>query len=56
MPLISNMENKQEGSDVSLQNHDENIQTIEAVLQSALTGPSDELNQALEGEGFEDRQ
>jgi hypothetical protein len=33
---------------------DENIPTIEAVLENALTGPSDELNQMLEGEGFED--
>lgn len=33
---------------------DENIQTIEAVLQNCLTGPSDELNKMLEGEGFED--
>ncbi|ASN06399.1 hypothetical protein [Virgibacillus necropolis] len=33
---------------------DENIQTIEAVLQKALNGPSDELKQALEGEGLED--
>lgn len=33
---------------------DENIQTIEAVVQKALTGPSDELKKALEGDGFED--
>lgn len=31
--------------------HDENIQTIEAVLQNNLTGPDDELKQILKGEG-----
>lgn len=30
---------------------DENIRTIEAVLQNNLTGPDDELKQILEGEG-----
>jgi hypothetical protein len=33
---------------------DENIRTIEAVLQNSLTGPSDELNQILESEKLED--
>ncbi|MFJ5761940.1 hypothetical protein ACIQAA_23045 [Neobacillus sp. NPDC093182] len=33
---------------------DENIRTIEAVLQNSLNGPSDELNRMLEGEGFGD--
>ncbi|MFD1849926.1 hypothetical protein [Oceanobacillus bengalensis] len=33
---------------------DENIKSIEAVLQNALTGPSEELKQMLESKGLED--
>ncbi|ASK64101.1 hypothetical protein CFK37_19045 [Virgibacillus phasianinus] len=35
-------------------NHDKNIQTIEAVLEKALTGPKDEVEKMTEGVGLED--
>jgi hypothetical protein len=54
MPLLSTIQNKPEDINVSQGTQEEDIRTIEAVLQNALTGPSDELNQALEAEGFED--
>lgn len=39
MPLISTIQNKSEGSNVSQGTQDENTRTIEAVLQNSLVGP-----------------
>ncbi|SDN23067.1 hypothetical protein [Bacillus sp. OK048] len=53
MPLLDSIQNKSEGSKVSLNTDEKNLRTIGAVLQNALTGPNDELDQKIESEGLE---